>query len=482
MFNNKSSDSVSFAGSSLIKGRWKVLKKIGAGAFGEIFSGKNVITNEMVAIKVERVDNKKQVLKLEVAVLKKLQACPFVCRFITCGRFNEYNYMIMELLGENLSELRRRQPDGRFSMGTALKLGIQMMKALEAVHDLGYIHRDVKPSNYAMGLTGVKRHTTFLIDFGLARRYLLGGGEVRPPRDSTGFRGTARYASINSHLSKDLGRRDDLWSIFYMLIEFVQGQLPWRKLKDKDQIGDMKVKYNTPELVKDMPPQFLAFMKHLKSLNYADRPDYNHLYSLLLDLYHSVGCDDNTPFDWEVGAPLRSPQYASTPHLTSTQEVEFSRENNKSNAPLNPLVLSRATMEDELGSPNTMSPQHSQHSHSHPNNNNNNNQNHNNHQYNPPSHHNSRRDSASAIAASTSSDEKQTGSWEKKSSPHTTAAAVTAVPKPDDVHIKVTPTKAKLPPDKEELHAHHAVPESSNKQQPKRKEKQTSSCTRCTIM
>eukprot|EP00026_Physarum_polycephalum_P007482 Phypoly_transcript_07544.p1 GENE.Phypoly_transcript_07544~~Phypoly_transcript_07544.p1 ORF type:complete len:475 (+),score=79.62 Phypoly_transcript_07544:105-1529(+) len=474
MFQAKSTESVSFAGSSLIKGRWKVLKKIGAGAFGEIFSGKNVITNEMVAIKVERVDNKKQVLKLEVAVLKKLQACPFVCRFITCGRFNEYNYLIMELLGENLSELRRRQPDGKFTMGTALKLGIQMMKALEAVHDLGYIHRDVKPSNYAMGLTGVKRHTTFLIDFGLARRYLLSSGEVRPPRDSTGFRGTARYASINSHLSKDLGRRDDLWSIFYMLIEFVQGQLPWRKLKDKDQIGDMKVKYNTPELVKDLPQQFLAFMKHLKSLQYADRPDYNHLYNLLLDLYHSIGCDDHTPFDWEVGAPLRSPQYPPTPLVSSNNDVEFTRDKN-SNAP-----MTKATLEDgDVISPNnTISPQHSQHSH--PNNNPHNHANHN----APPSPHNdkhdSRRDSASVIAASTS-DEKETGSWEKKSSPHGTAATPA---KPEDDEKGNTPVKPKTPnTDKGVSSKGEGTPSGANKAKPRSKDKSQEAATcRCIIM
>jgi tau tubulin kinase len=471
MFQTKSTDSVSFAGSSLIKGRWKVLKKIGAGAFGEIFSGKNVITNEMVAIKVERVDNKKQVLKLEVAVLKKLQACPFVCRFITCGRFNEYNYLIMELLGENLSELRRRQPDGRFSMGTAIKLGIQMMKALEAVHDLGYIHRDVKPSNYAMGLTGVKRHTTFLIDFGLARRYLLSSGEVRPPRDSTGFRGTARYASINSHLSKDLGRRDDLWSIFYMLIEFVQGQLPWRKLKDKDQIGDMKVKYNTPELVKDLPPQFLAFMKHLKSLQYADRPDYNHLYNILLDLYHSVGCDDHTPFDWEVGAPLRSPQYPPTPLVSSNNDVEFSRGDHKSNAPLNPQ--SRATLE-EIGSPDTLSPQPSQHSLPHQQNNGNNNY----HAHDRDS----RRDSASVIAASTS-EEKETGSWEKKSSPMPSTTPIKSAGGGEDAHLKVTPLKPKQPTEKADS---VVPPESSANKHSKhnkgRKDKSQGSSCHCIIM
>ena len=40
------------------------------------------------------------------------------------------------------------------------------------------------------------------------------------------------------------GRHDDLWSLFYMLVEFANGQLPWRKIKDKEQVGLMKEKYD----------------------------------------------------------------------------------------------------------------------------------------------------------------------------------------------------------------------------------------------
>ena len=82
-------------------------------------------------------------------------------KFITCGRQYDYNYMVMELLGENISDLRRKQPNGRFSMLTTLKLGwpllllslrdfstftgLQMLTDIEAVHELGYLHRDIKP-------------------------------------------------------------------------------------------------------------------------------------------------------------------------------------------------------------------------------------------------------------------------------------------------------------------------------------------------
>lgn len=51
------------------------------------------------------------------------------------------------------------------------------------------------------------------------------------------YTGTVRYASINAHKNKEMGRHDDLWSLFYMLVEFVNGQLPWRKIKDKEQVS-----------------------------------------------------------------------------------------------------------------------------------------------------------------------------------------------------------------------------------------------------
>jgi len=325
--------------SQVIKGRWKLVKKIGQGAFGEIYHAKNVITNEDVAIKVERVDSKKQVLKIEVDVLKKLQESPFVCRFISCGRFLEFNYMVMELLGENLSELRRKQADGKFSLLTTLKLGQQMLKAIEAVHAFGYLHRDIKPSNFTMGLGPTKKRSVFLIDFGLARRYILPNGEVRSPRNASGFRGTARYASINSHLSKDLGRCDDLWSLFYVLIEFAKGSLPWRRLKEKDQIGEMKIQHSNPELIQDLPPEFCTWMVHLQGLDYADQPDYGQLQILLRKMYINAGGNDHTPFDWELS--FSNPKLNTSREYSVLQrpEVIAVNQNNHHHHHLQPLQV-----------------------------------------------------------------------------------------------------------------------------------------------
>lgn len=68
-----------------------------------------------------------------------------VCRFIGCGRNERFNYVVMQLQGKNLAELRRSQPRGAFSLSTTLRLGVQILKAIESIHEVGFLHRDIKP-------------------------------------------------------------------------------------------------------------------------------------------------------------------------------------------------------------------------------------------------------------------------------------------------------------------------------------------------
>uniref|UniRef100_A0AAV2LA78 Protein kinase domain-containing protein n=1 Tax=Knipowitschia caucasica TaxID=637954 RepID=A0AAV2LA78_KNICA len=85
----------------MVKDRWKVLKKIGGGGFGEIYEALDLLTRENVALKVESAQQPKQVLKMEVAVLKKLQGKNHVCKFIGCGRNDKFNYVVMQLQSQN---------------------------------------------------------------------------------------------------------------------------------------------------------------------------------------------------------------------------------------------------------------------------------------------------------------------------------------------------------------------------------------------
>ncbi|CAH1980661.1 unnamed protein product [Acanthoscelides obtectus] len=290
----------------VVKERWKVIKKIGGGGFGEIYEGLDLMTREQVALKVESARQPKQVLKMEVAVLKKLQGKEHICRFIGCGRNDRFNYVVMQLQGRNLAELRRAQPRAAFSLSTTLRLGLQILKAIESIHSVGFLHRDIKPSNFSMGRLPYNCRKVYMLDFGLARQYTTATGEVRAPRAAAGFRGTVRYASINAHKNREMGRHDDLWSLFYMLVEFVNGQLPWRKVKDKEQVGLMKEKYDHRLLLKHLPSDLKQFLDHIQSLEYADKPDYQMLISLFERCMKRRGVKESDPYDWEKPAVVAS--------------------------------------------------------------------------------------------------------------------------------------------------------------------------------
>lgn len=92
---------------------------------------------------------------------------------------------------------------------------METLAALEAVHGAGYIHRDVKPANFAQShKQGAKSAggEWRIIDFGIARRFVDDAGQPLPKREDFGeFRGSTTYASIHAHLKQDLGAA--LWNI-----------------------------------------------------------------------------------------------------------------------------------------------------------------------------------------------------------------------------------------------------------------------------
>ncbi|NXH94756.1 TTBK2 kinase, partial [Pachycephala philippinensis] len=138
------------------------------------------------------------------------------------------------------------------------------------------------------------------------------------PRAVAGFRGTVRYASINAHRNREMGRHDDLWSLFYMLVEFVVGQLPWRKIKDKEQVGSIKERYEHRLMLKHLPQEFNVFLDHISNLDYFTKPDYQLLMSVFDNSMKTFGVIESDPFDWEksgTDGSLTTTTTSTTPQL-----------------------------------------------------------------------------------------------------------------------------------------------------------------------
>lgn len=236
---------------------------------------------------------------MEVAVLRRLQGVKQACKFLGCGRTDKANFMVMTLLGTNLSELRKRQPQQKFTIGTTLRLGVQIVSAVQAIHQCGFIHRDLKPSNFAMGRQQEDSKTCYILDFGLARQYTTPTGELRQPRPVAGFRGTVRYASVNAHFGHELGRHDDLWSVFYLMVELITGTLPWKKIRNKEEAGEYKQGYDHKKLIAGFPAEFKSYLDHIKNLTYYDKPNYSYLISLFEQALKRLKVNRTDPFEWE---------------------------------------------------------------------------------------------------------------------------------------------------------------------------------------
>ncbi|XP_072963520.1 casein kinase 1-like isoform X4 [Typha angustifolia] len=183
----------------VIGGKFKLGRKIGSGSFGELYLGVNIQSGEEVGVKLEPVKTKHPQLHYESKLYMLLQGGTGIPHLKWFGVEGEYNCMVIDLLGPSLEDLFN-YCNRKLSLKTVLMLADQLINRVEYMHSRGFLHRDIKPDNFLMGL-GRKANQVYIIDYGLAKKYRdLQTHKHIPYRENKNLTGTARYASVNTHL------------------------------------------------------------------------------------------------------------------------------------------------------------------------------------------------------------------------------------------------------------------------------------------
>ncbi|NXT05441.1 KC1D kinase, partial [Prunella fulvescens] len=290
--------------------RYRLGRKIGSGSFGDIYLGTDIAAGEEVAIKLECVKTKHPQLHIESKIYKMMQVGIPTIKW--CGAEGDYNVMVMELLGPSLEDLFNFC-SRKFSLKTVLLLADQMISRIEYIHSKNFIHRDVKPDNFLMGL-GKKGNLVYIIDFGLAKKYRDARTHQHIPyRENKNLTGTARYASINTHLGLmsslfyavvEQSRRDDLESLGYVLMYFNLGSLPWQGLKAAtkrqkyERISEKKMSTPIEVLCKGYPCKLLFCDTRPMCSCFSGTSPF--LMQLFRNLFHRQVFSYDYVFDWNM--------------------------------------------------------------------------------------------------------------------------------------------------------------------------------------
>merc|ERR1712166_1136959 len=293
-------------------GPYTLIEQIGSGSFGHVYSATKEGSKGQFAIKVESSATAAGFLRHEGRVCCALDGCRGVLQvhdfFETPGK----DVMVMDRLGESLKQLRSQQ---KFSLKTVCMVACEMLTVLEAVHRRGFIHRDVKLSNIMAG--GSHMDELWLIDYGLARRYVCQGGAHIPLKTGKNIIGTIWYASLNMHKGLEPSRRDDLESLCYSMMQLTTGALPWQMHPgdiSEESAYTMKMKTDSA-LMGDAfggmaaSAALLGHLTYCRGLAFDEEPDYNFLRQLYTNLiqgseqsqgqHTGTQSSESSKFDWQ---------------------------------------------------------------------------------------------------------------------------------------------------------------------------------------
>jgi tetratricopeptide (TPR) repeat protein/predicted Ser/Thr protein kinase len=204
-----------------IGNRYEIVRLLGQGGMGAVYQAHDKELERQVAIKVIRADmaSNPEILRRfkQELILARQITHKNVIRIFDLGQADGIKFITMEYIeGENLQAVLRQKK--KLAPAEAANILAQVCRALEAAHNEGVIHRDLKPQNIMLDKTG----RAYVMDFGIARS-MLGAGMTQ----TGALIGTPDYMSPEQAKGQTLDARSDLFSIGIIFYEMLSGQVPF---------------------------------------------------------------------------------------------------------------------------------------------------------------------------------------------------------------------------------------------------------------
>lgn len=232
------------ASGTVIGDRYEVIELIGQGAMGMVFLVHDRDLDEKAALKLLPRDvfdkNVRLSIKEEIRLARRITHRN-ILRTFDMGNWDTYTYISMEYVaGYDLDQLLKRR--GAQDRHIALLMGRQICSAMNAAHEEGVIHLDLKPGNMMVNPQGILK----IMDFGLARSVANKDGQGAS-KDNTQLMGTPRYMAPEQFLNEEIDQRTDIYSIGIILYTLLTGSPPFSH-KDYMKLAEMQVHQDLPEI------------------------------------------------------------------------------------------------------------------------------------------------------------------------------------------------------------------------------------------
>ena len=286
-----------------IDGRYTILAHLGGGGMADVYRASDDQLAIDVAIKILKPEMASS--ELRARMIQEAQAAaqvrhPNLVRVFGTGRLDDTTYIAMELLdGPNLEDHLRVQPNQRLPWAEALGLLLPTLSALHAIHERGYIHRDIKPGNILIARDPGCPPRAVVIDLGLVKPDRALRTAASPPTTEVGrVLCTPGFTSPEQASGLPVDRRSDIYSLAIALYRVLAGRLPFHDARGQPlhvvfdhhinnpptrlivAAGDAKIPPAIGTVIEgalakdpdDRPPTMLAFADALQAAAASTRP------------------------------------------------------------------------------------------------------------------------------------------------------------------------------------------------------------------